>query len=60
MKSMVYDRKVDTRDPLLQRIFNPARGVNDVAFLCNVTFSIVQRVRMCNQADAGHFEHLVH
>jgi hypothetical protein len=33
MKDIVYERKVDTRDELLQRIFDATRRVNDAAVL---------------------------
>jgi transcription elongation factor Elf1 len=42
MKNMVYEHKVDTRDELLQRIFNAARCIHDASVLCKVTLSIVE------------------
>jgi hypothetical protein len=33
---------VDTRDELLQQIFNVVRHVNDAAFPCKATFSTVK------------------
>jgi len=56
MKSKMYERKVDTRDELLQRIFDAARHVND-ATVRKVTLALVEQVRMRSQADSGHFEH---
>jgi hypothetical protein len=59
MKSTVYEREVDTRDELLQRIFDAKRCVNDTAAPRKVTLSVVERVRMCIQAEGGHLEHLL-
>jgi hypothetical protein len=59
MINAAYESKVNTIDELLQGIFDAARRVNDTAVLRNVTLSIVERVRMCTQADGCHFEHLL-
>jgi hypothetical protein len=56
---MVYERKVGIRDELLQWIFDAARRVNNGAVLRKVTLPIVERFRMCIQADSVHFEHLL-
>jgi len=56
MKAMVYARKVNTREELLQRILSAARSTNNAAVLRNVTSSVVTRVRKCVQAAGGHFE----
>ena len=53
---MVYARKVNTREELLQRILSAARSTNNAAVLRNVTSSVVTRVRKCVQAAGGHFE----
>jgi hypothetical protein len=59
MKVMVYERKVDTRDELLQQTFDAARRFNGAAGLPKVTLSAVERVRMGILADCGQFEHLL-
>jgi len=59
MRNMVYERKVCTRDELLQRIFDVAARVNDAALLRKVTLSIAERVRLWIQADGCHFEHFL-
>jgi len=46
-------------DELFQQIFYAARQVDDTAVVCKVTLSTVEQVRMCIQADSGHFEHLL-
>jgi len=56
MKAMVYARKVNTTEELLQRIFSVARSINNAAVLRRVTSYLVTRVRKCIQADGGHFE----
>jgi len=56
MKNRVYERKVHTRDELLQRIFDAIRCVNNTAVLREITLPIVKRVRMCIQAHGGQFE----
>jgi len=59
MKAMVYAHKVNTREELLQLVLGAVRSINDAAVLCNVTNSLVTRVRKCIQADGGHFEQFV-
>jgi len=39
MKNMAYERKVDIRSELLQRIFDAARRVNDVQFFVRLHFT---------------------
>jgi len=56
MKAMVYARKVNTREELLQRILSAARSINNAAVLRKVTSSLVTRVRKYIQADEGHFQ----
>ena len=51
MKAMVYERRVNTSEELLQRILS-------TAFLRKVTSSLVTGVRKCIQADGGNFEQL--
>jgi hypothetical protein len=58
MKSKMYEHKMDTRDELLQRIFDAARHVNDVV-LSEFTLIIVEKVRRSIQTHSGHFEHLL-
>jgi hypothetical protein len=59
MKSMVYEGKVDSTDGLLQRIFDAARRINDVAVRYKSTLSVVEGIWMCIQADGDHFEQLL-
>jgi hypothetical protein len=40
---MSYERKLDTRDELLQRILDTARQVNNAAILHKVTCSLVKK-----------------
>jgi hypothetical protein len=53
---MAYERNMDTTDELLQGIFDAARPISNAAVLCDVTLSVVKEVKMCIQADGGHFE----
>jgi len=50
---------MDTRDELLQRTFDAERRINDAAALRKFTIFTVERIRMCNQTDDGHIEHLL-
>jgi len=59
MKAMMYARKVNTREELLQRILSAARSINNAALLRKVTSSLVTRVRKCIHADGGHLRQLV-
>jgi len=56
MKVIVYARKVNTREELLQRILSAARNINNIVVLRKVTSSLVTWVRKCIQADGGHLE----
>jgi len=56
MKAMVYAHKVNTREELLQRIFNAAKSIKNAAVLRKVTSSLVTRGRKCIQADGEQFE----
>jgi hypothetical protein len=58
-ESTVYERKVGTRDEILQLIFDAANRVDETT-VRNVSLSIVEQVRLCIQADGGRFEHLLH
>ena len=53
---MACERKVNTREELLQRILSAARRVSNATMLRKITSSLVTRVRKCIQADGGHFE----
>ena len=56
MKAMVYARKVNTREELLQQILSAAGSINNAAVLRKVTSSLITRVRKRIQADGGHFK----
>jgi hypothetical protein len=58
-EKMFYERKVDTRDEILWRIFDAARRVNNAAILLEFTFSTAKWVTMCIQTDVGHFENIL-
>jgi len=58
MKAVVYVRKVNMREELLQRILSAARSINSAALLCKFSSSLVTQVRKCVQADGGHVEQL--
>jgi len=46
-RNTVFEHKVDTRDELLQRIFDAAGRVNDAAVRPKVTLWLIERVRIC-------------
>jgi len=56
---MVYARKVNTREELLQQILSAAGSINNAAVLHKFTSSLVTRFRKGIQADGGHFEKMV-
>jgi hypothetical protein len=58
VNNVVYERKVDIEDELLQQISDAARHVNNPTDLRKVTRSLVKRTRYYIQAYSGHFEQL--
>lgn len=60
MKALVYKKKPQSREELIQRIQDAAEQIrNDRATLRKVTTSVLHRARVCTQCQGSHFEHLL-
>lgn len=60
MKDIVYQVRVQTRDELIQRIFDAATSIrNEHVKLRNATRAVHTRANLCLQMQGGNFEHLL-
>jgi hypothetical protein len=56
MKDLVHERKMDTLEIRLRCIVSAAICISDRNSLLCGTHSFVKRLRMCIEAEGGHFE----
>jgi hypothetical protein len=59
MKNMAYQRKVDTRNEMVERISDDARHIDNAAVLHTVTHSLAKRNAPCIQVGGGHFKQVL-
>ena len=60
MKSLVYEEKCNTKEELVNRIFNAVQFIkNKPDELQKVTENIIQRAECCIHSDGGHFEQFI-
>ena len=60
MKTLVYQRKSNTKEELRERIMEAAEQIrHSPAVLRKTTQSVLERARCCIDNDGGHFEHLM-
>lgn len=60
VKEIVYKTAVNTREELLQRIEEAFQRIRQNRTICaRVRRSLTRRLRACNEADGGHFQHFI-
>ena len=58
LKSLVYKKKINSREELIQQIKEAAQVImSNPGVLMRATQSVIDRARKCISANGGHFEH---